>query len=114
MLDDQHRVPSLHQQLEHVDEPPHIVGVQTGGGFVQNIDGLAGGALGQLRSQLHPLCLTAGEGGGGLPQLHIAQPHIRQRGQSLGDLGDGLEKLRRFLYGHVQHFPNILALVLDL
>ena len=58
------------QQLLDIGE------VQTGGRLIENIDGLAGGLLGKLRSQLHPLGLAAGQLRGGLAQFHIAQAHI--------------------------------------
>ena len=48
VLDDHHRVAHVHQLLEHLNELVHVGGVQAGGGLVQDIDGLAGGALGQL------------------------------------------------------------------
>ncbi|MPN07313.1 hypothetical protein SDC9_154579 [bioreactor metagenome] len=46
MLDHQHGVARLHQPLQHSQQHMHVVGVQAGGGLVQNINGGAGGALG--------------------------------------------------------------------
>ena len=76
MLDHQYGVARLHQPLQNRQQLLHVVGVQAGGGLVQNIDGAAGGALGKLRGQLDTLGFAAGQGGGGLAQLHVAQPHV--------------------------------------
>ena len=76
VLNDHHGVPRVHQPLEDLQQLAHVIGVQAGGRLVQNIDGLAGGLLGKLRSQFHPLGLAAGQLRGGLAQFHIAEAHI--------------------------------------
>ena len=55
VLDDHHGVAHIHQLLQDIDQPLYVIAVQAGGGFVQNIDGPAGGALAQLGGQLDPL-----------------------------------------------------------
>ena len=114
VLDDHHGVALVHQLLQNIQQPPHIVGVEAGGGLVQDIDGPAGGDLAQLCSQLHPLGLAAGELRGGLAQLHIAKAHIPQRLQLVAQLGKGGEEVRRLVHCHVQHFGDVLALVAHL
>ena len=54
----------------------HVGGVQSRGRLVQNIYRAAGRAAGQLGRQLDPLRLTAGQRGGGLSQLDIAETHV--------------------------------------
>ena len=114
MLDDHHGVPRLHQPLEDLDELVDVGAVEAGGGFVQNIDGLAGGPLGQLRGQLDPLGLAAGQLGGGLAQLHIAQAYLLQSFQAVVDPGQVLKEGQGLVHRHLQHFVDVLALVLDL
>ena len=114
VLDDHHGVAAVHQPLEHLQELAHIVGVEAGGGLVQDIDGLAGGDFAELRSQLHPLGLTAGELRGGLAQLHIPQAHVAQGLELVADSGQRCEELHRLIHGHLQHIGNVLALVADL
>ena len=46
VLDDQHRVPRVHEALQNAQQPPHVVGVEAGGRLVEDIDGAARGALG--------------------------------------------------------------------
>ena len=67
VLNDEHRVTHLHQPLEHFYQAVYVGGVQAGGGLIQNIDGAAGGTLGQLRGQLDPLSLAARQGGSHSP-----------------------------------------------
>ena len=114
VLDNHHGVAAVHQPLEHLQELAHIVGVEAGGGLVQDIDGLAGGDFAELRSQLHPLGLTAGELRGGLAQLHIPQAHVAQGLELVADSGQRCEELHRLIHGHLQHIGNVLALVADL
>ena len=114
VLNDHHGVARVHQLLEHLNEPVHIVAVKAGGGLVQDIDGLARGALAELRGQLHPLGLAAGQLGGGLAQLHIAQAHLLQGFQAVIDPGQVLKEGHGLVYGHFQHFIDVLALVAHL
>ena len=85
--------------------------MQAGGGLVQDIDGLAGGALGQLGGQLDPLGLAAGQLGGGLPQLDIAQPHIHQGLEPPVDPGQVLEEGEGLLHCHLQNLIDIFPLI---
>ena len=89
----------------------YVVAVQSRGGLVQNIDGLAGGAFAQLRGQLHPLGLAAGQLRGGLAQLHIAQAHVHQGFQPVVELWQIFKEGHRLLHSHFQHFVDIFALV---
>ena len=111
VLDDHHGVARLHQTLEHLDEPVDVIAVQAGGGLIQDIDGLAGGALGQLGGQLDPLGLAAGQLGGGLPQLDIAQPHIHQGLEPPVDPGQVLEEGEGLLHCHLQNLIDIFPLI---
>ena len=102
------------RRCKHPDQPVHIVHVQSGGGLVQQHQGLARGPAAQLRGQLHPLGFAAGQGGAGLAQLHVAQAHVVERAQLLHDGLMGLEHAHGFLHGQIQHVGDGQALVLDL
>src|SRR5690606_24885785 len=91
-----------------------VVEVQPGGRLVQHVDGPAGGAPLQLGGELDPLRLTAGEGGGGLAEPHVAQADVDQGPQVPVDGGDGGEELLRLLDRHVQHLGDGAALVVHL
>ena len=114
MLDDDDRVACVHQLLQNIHKPVDICDMQTGGRLIENIDGLAGRAFGQLGSQLGALRLTAGQRRGGLTQLHIAETDLAHSLQSACNLGHVGEELTRFIHRHIQHFIDVLALVAHL
>ena len=114
MLDDNDRVACVHQLLQNIHKPVDICDMQTGGRLIENIDGLAGRAFGQLGSQLGALRLTAGQRRGGLTQLNIAETDLAHSLQSACDLGHVGEELTCFIYRHIQHFIDIFALVAHL
>ena len=88
--------------------------MQTGGRLVEDIDGLAGRALGKLGRQLGALRLTAGQRRGGLTQLDIAQTDLAHGFQPPRDLRHVGEKLTRLIHRHIQHFVDVFALVAHL
>ncbi len=87
--------------------------VQTGGGFVQDIQGAAGVAFGAAPGQLHPLGFAAGRGwwrfgrGG-------CSPGRRPSGFAVcaPTRGHGVEEFQGVLDGHVQHLADVFAFVL--
>src|SRR5690606_21295474 len=88
VLDHQHGVSLVHQALQHADQLLHVVEVQTGGGFVQDVEGTAGAAAAQLAGQLDALGLATAQGGAALAQLHVAQAHVDQVAGPHGRPGD--------------------------
>ena len=91
-----------------------VLEVQAGGGLVEDVDRAPGRALLQLRCELHPLGLTAGERGGRLTHAHVAEADVDQGRQVAGDRRDGREELQRLLDRHVEDLGDGLALVVDL
>ena len=87
MLNDDHGVAGVHEFLQYFDKLFHVVGVQTGGRFIQDVHRPAGPAAGKLGRQLDPLRFAAGKGSGGLPDLDVPQPHVVQGLQLAPDLG---------------------------
>ena len=88
--------------------------MEAGGGLVQNINGAAGGLLTELRGQLHPLGLAAGELRGGLAQLHIPKAHVLEGLELVPEPRQGGEELHRLVHRHLQHVGDALAFVADL
>ena len=111
MLDDDDGVAGLHQPLDDLQQFLDVLEVQTRRGLVQDVDGAARGPLGQLLAQLDPLGLAAGQGGGALAQADVAQAHLHEGLQLVGQHRDGLEQGQRLLHGHGQHVGDALALV---
>ena len=114
VLDDHHRVPAVDQPVEHGEQLLHVVEVEAGGGLVEDVEGAAGAHPGQLPRQLDALGLAAGEGGGGLPELHVAEPHVVERHQDpldlavVGEVEDGLA------HREVEHLGDVLPLEMHL
>src|SRR3984957_4285692 len=56
-------IAQIHQALEHVKKPLHILEVQTCGGFIQDVERAAGLALAQLAGEFDALRFIARERG---------------------------------------------------
>ena len=89
VLDDDHGVAGVHQAVEHAQQLADVLEVQAGGGLVEDVEGAAGGALGQLARELDALRLAAGEGGRGLAEGDVAEADVGQGLQRAADLRDG-------------------------
>lgn len=55
VFDHHHRIAARHQTLEHFQQAMDIREVETGGGFVQDVEGFAGGTFAQLTGEFDPL-----------------------------------------------------------
>ena len=82
----------FHQPVQHVEQALHVRKMQPGRGLIQQVQGAARGPLGQLATQFHALRLATGQRRGGLPQLDVMQPDVRQRLQFPGNRRDVREK----------------------
>ena len=111
MLDDHDRIAAFHQGVEDAGQLGHIIEVEARGGFVQDVDGTACTAPGQLGRQLDPLCFAAGQFGGGLPQLDIAQAHVIEGPDLTADGGQVLKEIHCLLHGHVEDIVNVLIFI---
>jgi len=111
VLNHQDGVTLIHQPLDHIHQLVHVVEAQTRGGLIDQVEGFAGGAPGKFGGELHPLRLTAGESGGRLAQLHLAEAHSHKGAQPIGRLGNGGEHLTGLLHRHLQHVSDGEALV---
>ena len=113
MFDDHNRVALIAQLMQHVEQLLDIRKVQTGSRLIQNIQRLTGAAFGELTRQLHALGFTARQRSGGLPQTNVGQTDVHQGLQLTRQRRDGVKELARLFDGHVQHFVDGLAFVLN-
>ena len=60
MLDDDNRIAGVNQSIQNLEQFADIVDMQTGGGFIQYINGFAGFFLAKLAGELYPLGFSAG------------------------------------------------------
>src|SRR5687768_7353651 len=92
VLDDQHRVATIHQTVEHVEQQPDILEVQAGGRLVEYVEGAPGVPLGELRGELDALGLSARQGRRALPEVDVTEADVVERLELLPDAGLILEE----------------------
>ena len=76
VLDDDDGVAEVGEAMEDFEELANVVEVEAGGGLVEEIEGAAGLALGELAGELHALGFAAGERGGGLAEMDVAEAYV--------------------------------------
>ena len=62
MLDDQYGVAFVDQAVEHTEQHPYVVEVQTGGRLVENEERIASVAAGEFCGEFDALVFTTREG----------------------------------------------------
>ncbi len=87
--------------------------MEAGGGFVEDVEGAAGRAAGEFGGEFDALGFAAGEGGGGLAELDVAEADFFESLEFIGDCGNIGEKLVGLGDGHVQDVGNVFAFVFD-
>src|SRR5208337_4075439 len=101
----------IHEALEDVQELADIIEMQAGGGLIENVDGSAGLALGELAGQLDALGFAAGKRGGRLAELHVAETHFDHGGKLLLNLGNVFENLEGIAGRQIQNIVDAVPLV---
>ena len=59
MLNDDDGVAAVNEFLENTEKNLDVFGVETGGGFVEDVESLSCGFLGEFGGKFHALTLTA-------------------------------------------------------
>ena len=88
--------------------------MESGGGFVEDVDGASGVALGEFGGEFHALALSAGEGGGWLSESDVAESDVLYGLDFAEYLGHVLEEVDGLVDGHVEYVGDGLSLVSDL
>ena len=91
VLDDDDGVAEVGEAVENFKQLADVVEVEAGGGLVEEIEGAASLALGELAGELHALGFAAGERGGGLAEMDVAEAYVDEGLQLLVDGGDVFE-----------------------
>ena len=113
MLYHDNGVAAVYQTLQHLQEFVDVRGMQTGGGFVQNVHGTAGSFFGQFRRQFDALGFPSAQGGSRLSQTDVTQAHIFQHLQFVFNPLLVLKIVQRFGHGHIQHLGDIFSFVVN-
>ena len=95
MLDDDHSVSLVRQPLQATEEAFHVGEVQTRRRLVEDVERVPGRGLLQLRGELDPLRLSAGEGRRRLSESNVAEPDVDEGLEDLVDLGNVAKEFTR-------------------
>ncbi len=113
MLDDDHGIAAIDELAKDFEQTADVVGVEASGWFVEDIEGLAGAAASELGGELNTLGFAAGESGGGLAELNIAETDFLNGFELRENSGDVDEEFNSFINRHVENLGNIFPFVLD-
>src|SRR6266852_1772821 len=83
--------------------------MQAGGGLVEDVEGAAGLGLGKRAGELDALGFAAGERGGGLAELDVAEADFDEGGKFLLNLRNFVEQLQGFGGRKIQDVGNGVA-----
>ena len=114
VLDHNDGVALINQLLQHVEQFPRVLEVQTGRRLVQYVDRAARAPARQLLGQLHTLGLATGQRGRRLPEHDIPQPDRLQRTKLGRDLRQILEQRHRLVDGQLEYIGDGGAAIPDL
>ena len=81
-------LPRSARRVEDFEELADVVEVEACCRLVEEIESATGLAFGKLAGKLHALGFAAGEGGGALAEMDVAEADIGEGLQLLPDLGD--------------------------
>ena len=112
VLDDDDGVAEVGEAVEDFEELADVVEVEAGGGLVEEIEGAAGLALAELAGELHALGFAAGERGGGLAEVDVAEAYVDEGLELLVDGGDVLEDGDGVFDGEVEDVGDGVAVEL--
>src|SRR5581483_5169959 len=113
VFDDQQGVAGGAQFEKNFEQFRHVMKMQAGGRFVEDVEGVAGGFAGEFGGKLDAVRFAAAQGGGGLAEADVAQANVGEGEARLVNLRDGAEKCHRFIDRHVQHVGDVHAFVTD-
>src|SRR5258707_9133623 len=97
-----------------MEELPHVVEVQAGGGLVKDEERVAGLAPAQLPGELHALGFSTLDRGRALPEADVAEPHVDEGEEQAVEPWVRLEHGLGLRYRHVEQVGDATASVEDL
>ena len=124
VFDDDDGVAFVDEAVEDVDELLHVFEVEADGGFFDEVEvfrGKLGGvdllfdgaAFGEFGDEFEPLGFAAGEGGGGLAELKVAEAGVGEELEGSLEAGVGFEEGGRFVDGHFEDVADGFVIVAD-
>lgn len=114
MFNHNHGVTTVDQAPEDFKETFDVIGVETSGGLVEDVEGLAGAATSKLSGKLNTLRFPTGEGRSGLTKFDVAETDLLDGLEFGGDSGDISKEFNSFVDSHVEDLGDVFALILNL
>ena len=109
VLDHDDRVALVDEAVEHFEQFGEVVEVEAGGGFVEQVERLAGVGPSKLGREFHALGFAAGERRRALAEREVVEADVAQRLQDAADLWDVGEQFDGLAARHVEHVGDALA-----
>src|SRR5690606_102134 len=97
--------------VKHLQKHSHIFKMQSGGGFIQDVQSIAGISLRKFGSQFYTLGFTARKCSTLLAERNITQTYVLNGFEFTVNFRNMFEKLYGFVYGHVQNIRNGFSFV---
>ena len=113
VFDDDDGVAVVGEAVQDLEEVADVGEVQAGGGFVEDVEGVAGLAFAELGGELDALGFAAGEGGGGLAEMDVAEADVDEGLELLAGVGDVAEEGEGVFDGEVEDVGDGVAAVFD-
>src|ERR1043166_7151191 len=111
VLDDDDRIPFVHEPVEDLQQQPHILEVQSGRRFIEDVERPAGIALGELRGQLDALRLAARKRCCRLSEMDVSESYVVEQFEFRPDTRLMLEEVERVGDREVEHVGDRLSFI---
>src|SRR6185437_13130266 len=78
VFDDDDGIAQISQPMQYVEQLADVIEVESGGGFVEQVECATGLPFAQFASQLDSLRLATRKRDGGLPKMQVSQTNVHQ------------------------------------
>jgi len=111
VFDDNNGVAHVRQFVQHPQQVLYVSEVQAGGGFVEDVEGMAGGGFAEFGGEFDALGFPAGKFCRRLAQGHVGKADFVEYQQGLFDLGKVGEEGDALFNFHVQDVSDVLPAI---
>ena len=112
VLDDDDSVAKIGQPMQHLEQPPNVVEMESGRGLVEQVEGAPGLALRQLAGELHTLGFASRKCRRRLAEMNVAEADIDEGLQLLPDVRNVRQDRQCVFDGQVEHVGDRVAVEL--
>lgn len=113
VFDDNHGIAAIDKSVEDAEKAIDIVGVETGGGFIKNVESVASGATREFGGEFDALGFAARESGGGLAEFDVAEADGLEGGEFFGDARDISKEFYSLVDGHIKDGGDVFVFIFN-